>query len=108
MAHITTDRLRKELEKIRLYSPTCSDDMLTPEGVVFDLLIESLPPAEKKAYDYILESKTPVTSRQVADHFGLVINRVGNILANLRRWGLVDSEAKSGPDGLYYEWRVKE
>jgi len=99
MAHITTDRLAEILEYEKMV-------IRSSEQVILELLLESLPPAESKTLVY-LEKNGPCTSRQIADHFDLVINRVGNILGNLRKWGLVESEAKTGPDGLYYEWRVK-
>ena len=68
------------------------------------LLIDyAISPMERKVYHYLC--KYPgITSRILADHFEVEINRMGNILSQLRTLNLVDGRARTGAIGLHYEW----
>lgn len=99
MANIRPGRIAKAIAEAPNWECT---EILT------GLLIEALPAMERGVYNFIKTHSQPViTSKEVSDAFELKMNYTGNILGRLRKWGLVISEAKSGPDGLYYEWRVK-
>jgi predicted transcriptional regulator len=92
---ISSARIAQELKNMS--DPECIDALT-------ELLLESLSRNETLIYEYVVGNH-PITSRQVSDYFGLPINYVGNILGKLRKFGLLTSTPKTGPDGLYYEWR---
>lgn len=99
MANIRPDRIAKAIAEAPNWECT---EILT------GLLIEALPEMERGVYNFIkTHTQSVITSREIAEAFEVNMNYAGNILGRLRKWGLVVSEAKTGPNGLYYEWRAK-
>ena len=59
------------------------------------LLIKSLSPSQKKAYDLIL-AEDSVTSYTCNAHFGWASNHAGNVLKSLHDLGLADRQWEEG------------
>ena len=65
------------------------------------LLIRSLSPSQKKAYDLVLEEDYYILSQTLRGRFGWSINYAGNVLKSLRDLGLVERRREGGTRNAY-------
>ena len=70
------------------------------------LIDDAISSLERKVYRYLC--KYPgITSRTLADQFGIEINQIGNILSKLRLLNLIEGTIQTEAPGLHYEWYSK-
>jgi len=73
----------------------CMEVQPTAVAALHNLLLESLSPSQKKAYDLIL-AEDSVTSHTCNAHFGWKTNRAGNVLKSLHDIGLAVTQWEEG------------
>jgi DNA-binding MarR family transcriptional regulator len=71
-------------------------------SVLKDLLLQSLSPQEMYVYDLIKKNPGTFTTA-ICSVTGMEPNHVGNLVSNLERYGLIEREAATDRNGLYYK-----
>lgn len=84
--------------------------------VAYQLLLESLPPTEKRIYEWYVNTWLPsrsadelqsgggLTAALVSTTFDMEINQASTILKRLHSWGILHRKPIVDDNGLHYEY----
>ena len=92
---------------VAAYRQALKTNKMLPTAYVLRGLIEkSLSDQQKQVYRLICQEKR-ITSKAVTEALCIHTNHADNVLNRMADMGLVQKEAMSDENGLYYEWILK-
>lgn len=76
------------------------------ETMLYHILIDTLPPINRRVYNYVAEFNLTVTSADIEYRFGWKINYASTVLNELWKLGLLARELVTDEDGKRYAYKL--